>query len=82
MPYLERTHLPTDAPVPKIPVEPIEKEESKPALAPALESDTTPAARRKYFANEAHRKEVVFTPQVRLFPQELESVLMHDCGRT
>ncbi|KAF8605131.1 DUF1769-domain-containing protein [Ceratobasidium sp. AG-I] len=63
MPYLERTHLPANTPVPKIPAEPLEKEESKPALASALESDTTPVARRKYFADEAHRKEVVFTPE-------------------
>ncbi|KAF8604952.1 DUF1769-domain-containing protein [Ceratobasidium sp. AG-I] len=63
MPYLERTHLSINTPIPNIPVEPLEKEESKPALVAALESDTSPAVRQKYFANEAHRKEVVFTPE-------------------
>ncbi|KDN50156.1 hypothetical protein RSAG8_01492, partial [Rhizoctonia solani AG-8 WAC10335] len=63
MPYLQRIELDPAAPVPTdLPV-PITAERSRPALAPALESETTPAARRKHFTDEAHRKEVTFTPQ-------------------
>ncbi|CAE6521429.1 unnamed protein product [Rhizoctonia solani] len=63
MPYLQRTKLDPTAPVPTNLSVPIVTEQSKPALAPALESESTPAARRKYFTDESHRKEVIFTPQ-------------------
>jgi len=63
MPYLERTHLSADAPIPDIPAALITEENSKPPFAPVLKDDPTPAARRKYFLDEARRKEVVLTPQ-------------------
>ncbi|CAE6446211.1 unnamed protein product [Rhizoctonia solani] len=63
MPYLQRIELDPAAPVPTdLPV-PITAERSRPALAPALESESSPAARRKYFTVESHRKEVDFTAQ-------------------
>ncbi|CAE6424129.1 hypothetical protein ACGC1H_002622 [Rhizoctonia solani] len=63
MPYLQRIELDPAAPVPAgLPV-PITAERSRPALAPALESESSPAARKKYFTIESHRKEVNFTAQ-------------------
>ncbi|CUA76746.1 hypothetical protein RSOLAG22IIIB_02216 [Rhizoctonia solani] len=63
MPYLQRIELDTSAPIPTSLPAPITMERSRPALAPALESESSPAARRKYFADESHRKAVTFTPQ-------------------
>ncbi|CAE6422992.1 unnamed protein product [Rhizoctonia solani] len=63
MPYLQRTELDPVTPVPMDMTKPMAAEQSNPPLALALESDPTPAARRKYFADESHRKEITFTPR-------------------
>ncbi|KAJ1311413.1 hypothetical protein OPQ81_009903 [Rhizoctonia solani] len=63
MPYLQRIELDPAAPVPTDLPAPITNEQSRPPLVPALESESTPAARRKYFTDESHRREVKFTPR-------------------
>ncbi|CAE6466768.1 unnamed protein product [Rhizoctonia solani] len=47
MPYLQRIELDPAVPIPTGLPAPITTERSRPALAPALESESTPAARRK-----------------------------------
>ncbi|CAE6425468.1 unnamed protein product [Rhizoctonia solani] len=61
MPYLQRIEIDPAAPVPACLSVPITEERSRPALAHGSES--SPAARRKYFTVESHRKEVNFTPK-------------------
>ncbi|KAG8690053.1 hypothetical protein FRC11_014122 [Ceratobasidium sp. 423] len=63
MPYLQHIKVDPVAPVRTDLSVPITTERSKPALAPALESESTPEARRKHFTDESHHKEVTFTPQ-------------------
>ncbi|KAH7344969.1 hypothetical protein B0J17DRAFT_23376 [Rhizoctonia solani] len=63
MPYLQRIELDPAAPVPTGLPAPITTEQSKPALVPVLESESSPAARRKYFTDESHRKEINLTPR-------------------
>jgi hypothetical protein len=83
MPYLQRTELDPVTPVPMDMSKPMAAEQSNPPLALALESDPTPAARRKYFADESHRKEITFTPQVRnWFSKTLRIVNLMHCPRT
>ncbi|ELU41712.1 hypothetical protein AG1IA_04260 [Rhizoctonia solani AG-1 IA] len=63
MPYLQRIELDPATPIPRDMLGPITVERSIPPLAPVLESESTPAERRKYFTDESHRKEVTFTPR-------------------
>ncbi|QRV76237.1 hypothetical protein RhiJN_04252 [Ceratobasidium sp. AG-Ba] len=63
MPYLQRTRLAVDAPLPGIPSALLADDKSEPPLAPPLNDDFTPTTRRKYFTDETHRKEFTFTPQ-------------------
>ncbi|KAF8741713.1 hypothetical protein RHS02_03822, partial [Rhizoctonia solani] len=63
MPYLQRIELDPATPIPRDMPGPITVERSIPPLAPVLESESTPAERRKYFTDESHRKEVIFTPR-------------------
>ncbi|CAE7212654.1 unnamed protein product [Rhizoctonia solani] len=63
MPYLQRIELDPGAPVPTGLPAPITAERSRPPLAPELQSESAPAARRKHFTDESHRKQVTFTPQ-------------------
>ncbi|QRV91056.1 hypothetical protein RhiJN_19074 [Ceratobasidium sp. AG-Ba] len=62
-PYLQRTRLAVDAPLPGIPSALLADDKSEPPLAPPLNDDFTPTTRRKYFTDETHRKEFTFTPQ-------------------
>ncbi|CAE6424962.1 unnamed protein product [Rhizoctonia solani] len=61
MPYLQRIELDPVTPVPTDMPEPMAAERSSPPLAPTLESESAPAARRKYFTDESRRKEITFT---------------------
>ncbi|KAG8717260.1 hypothetical protein FRC08_007888 [Ceratobasidium sp. 394] len=63
MPYLQRTQIAADTPVPNIPTTLLTEEKSQPPLAPALKGDSTPETRWRYFGDEAHRKQFTFTPK-------------------
>ncbi|KAG8748471.1 hypothetical protein FRC10_003604 [Ceratobasidium sp. 414] len=64
MPYLQRTQLTADAPIPNIPTTLLTEEKSEPPLAPPLKGDSDPETRWRYFADEACRKGFTFTPKV------------------
>ncbi|KAB5594720.1 hypothetical protein CTheo_1867 [Ceratobasidium theobromae] len=64
MPFLQRTRLVDDALAPtSIPHTPLAREQSEPALAPALQNESSPKARRKYFENQENRKAVTLGPR-------------------
>ncbi|KAG9119187.1 hypothetical protein FRC07_005937 [Ceratobasidium sp. 392] len=67
MPYLQRTQLAANKPVPSIPSTLLTEDKFEPPLASALEKDSTPATRRKHFTDEANRKEIALTPKVRFY---------------
>ncbi|KAG9120233.1 hypothetical protein FRC07_004355 [Ceratobasidium sp. 392] len=63
MPYLQRTQLAANNPVPSIPSTLLTEDKFEPPLASALEKDSNPTTRRKYFTDEARRKEINLTPK-------------------